>query len=77
MRNGVIRIWTEEPDYSWLGQRKYDWKYTCYGGTKEEDVHDAPAPLGKCIITSSFTDAGRSVTGILHFFDKTPIDWFT
>jgi hypothetical protein len=41
--------------------------------------------LGKRIILSSFVDAnlyhdlvsGKAVTGILHFFNKTPIDWFS
>ena len=85
MRNGMIRIRTDEPDYSCLENTEYSWKYTCYSGAKEETPVDAPAPLGKRIVTSSFGDAnlyhdlisGRSVTGILHFFNKTPIDWFT
>ena len=42
-------------------------------------------PLGRRIVTSSFVDvnlyhdliSGKSVTGILHFFNKTPIDWFS
>ena len=44
-----------------------------------------PKPLGKRVITSHYKDAnlyhdfisGKAVTGILHFFNKTPIDWWT
>jgi hypothetical protein len=85
MRHGVIRIRTEEPDYSDLEFKQYDWAYTCYGGAEEEIPSDAPKPLGKRIVTTSYVDAnlyhdlisGKSVTGILHFFNKTPIDWFS
>ena len=85
MRFATIRIRTEEPDYSDLERVKYDWFYTCYAGADEELPKDAPRPLGKRIITSSYVDAnlyhdlisGKSVTGILHFFNKTPIDWFS
>jgi hypothetical protein len=42
-------------------------------------------PLGKEVQTTTFVDAnlyhdlisGRSVTGILHLLNKTPIDWFS
>ena len=85
MRHGVIRIRTEEPDYSDLDKKEYDWFYSCYGGAKEEIPDDAPRPLGKRVVTTSYVDAnlyhdlisGKSVTGILHFFNKTPIDWYT
>ena len=43
---------------------------------------DAPEPLGKFVVTISYHDtnlchnvlAGRSVTGVLHLANKTPID---
>ncbi len=58
---------------------------TCYHGAKELLPTDAPTPLGKSVLTTSFVDAnlyhdlisGRSVTGILHLLNKTPIDWFS
>ena len=85
MRFGVIRIRTEEPDFSAIPEKKYEWEYTCYGNGKEEIPSDAPRPLGKRVVTSSYVDAnlyhdlvsGKAVTGILHFFNKTPIDWFS
>jgi hypothetical protein len=44
-----------------------------------------PTPLGKYVTLSHFVDAnlmhdlitGRSMTGILHLLNKTPIDWFS
>ena len=85
MRHAVIRIRTEMPDYSDIPTKEYDWKYTCYGGATEEIPHDTPRPLGKPVQTTHYFDAnlyhdlisGRSVTGILHLFNKTPIDWYS
>ena len=85
LQHGVIRIRTEEPDYSHLDDKQYEWFYTCYSGAKEELPTDLPKAYGKPVATSSFVDAnlhhdlisGKSVTGILHFFNKTPIDWYS
>ena len=85
MRHGVIRIRTEKPDFSGFPEKVYDWENTCYRGAKEVKPHDAPRPLGKSVVTSHYVDAnlyhdiisGRSVTGIMHFLNKTPIDWFS
>ena len=46
---------------------------------------DAPVPLGKHITLTHYVDAnlfhdaltGRSVTGILHMANATPIDWYS
>jgi hypothetical protein len=35
-KHGTIRINPEEPDYSGIPKKEYDWMYTCYPGTKEE-----------------------------------------
>jgi hypothetical protein len=85
MRDGVIRIRTEQPDYSNIPDTIYDWEHTVYAGAKEELPDDAPPPLGKEVVMTSFFDAnlyhdiitGKSVTGILHMFNQTPIDWFS
>ena len=82
---GGIKVRTSEPDYSELEKKDYDWFYSCYSGAKEEIPSDIPRPLGLRIIITSFVDAnlyhdmisGKSVTGILHFFNKTPIDWYS
>ena len=84
-RNGIIRIRTEEPDYSDLPVVEYDWTYTQYPYAKEEIPDDLPEPLGKPIVTSTFVDAnlyhdlitGRPCNGILHLWNKTPVDWYT
>ena len=85
MKHGVIRIRTELPDFSDHPEKVYDWENTCYRGAEEQKPHDAPEPLGNPVISSHYVDAnlyhdmisGRSVTGILHFLNKTPIDWFS
>jgi hypothetical protein len=46
---------------------------------------DAPEPLGKYVKLSHYVDAnlmhdvatGKSVTGILHLINKTPLDWYS
>ena len=46
---------------------------------------NAPSPLGKRVTFTHYVDAnlmhdlvtGKSVTGVLHFLNKTPIDWFS
>jgi len=85
MRQGVIRIWTEEPDLSVFPQSHHDWKYTAYFGAEELIPTDMPIPRGKRVQLSAYVDAnllhdlisGRSVTGILHLANKTPIDWYS
>jgi hypothetical protein len=82
---GIIRIDTSKPNYSHIPMKEYDWSYTCYKGAKELLPNDAPKPLGKPIVTTSYVDAnlyhdlisGRSITGILHLWNSTPIDWYS
>jgi len=84
MRNGAIRFRTGMPDYSRLPKLQYDWAHSVYGEVKELIPTDAPPPLGKPVITTSYVDAnlmhdlltGRSVTGILHFINQTPVAWY-
>ena len=85
MKHAAIRIRTEEPDYSDVPNFEYDWSQTVYGNVKEIKPHDAPKPLGKFVTLTHYVDAnlmhdistGRSVTGILHLLNKTPIDWYS
>ena len=85
MRHAAIRICTEEPDYSDLPNVEFDWAKSVYGEVKELTPHDAPEPLGKYVTLTHYVDAnlmhdmitGRSVTGILHLINKTPIDWYS
>jgi hypothetical protein len=85
MRFASIRIRTEEPDFSDVPDPEYDWTYTVYGKIKELLPKDAPEPLGKYVTLSHYVDAnlmhditsGKSVTGILHLVNKTPINWYS
>ena len=85
MRNAVVRVRTEEPDYSAIPKKLYDWEQSVYAGAEEVIPDDAPKPLGKPVVMTTFVDAnlyhdlvnGKSVTGILHLFNKTVIDWYS
>ena len=85
MKHATIRVRTEEPDFSALPSEPYKWDYSVYGDVKEELPKDAPEPLGKYVTTTHYVDAnlfhdiltGRSVTGILHLLNKTPIDYYS
>lgn len=85
MKHGFVRIRTDEPDYSALEKPNADWSHTVYGKVTEELPKDAPKPLGKRVVHTCYVDAnlqhdlttGRSVTGVLHFFNQTPIEWFS
>ena len=85
MKHGFIRVRTSEPEYSDLGESSYDWARTVYGDAKEQLPFDAPKPLGKPVVLTSYVDAnllhdmvtGRSVTAVLHLVNQTPIEWFS
>jgi hypothetical protein len=85
MRHAALRIRTEEPDYSDLPIFEHDWAKSVYGEIKELIPQDAPPPLGKVVTLTHYVDAnlmhdlitGRSLTGILHLMNKTPIDWYS
>jgi hypothetical protein len=84
-KHAKLRFRTHEPDMSGLPVPEYDWAESIYGKVKEDIPRDVPPPLGKAVVTVSYIDAnlmhclrtGRSVTGILHFLNSTPIDWYS
>jgi len=84
-KSAQIRFRTHEPDLTDLTVPEYDWADTVYGKAREEVPADAPPPLGRSVVTVSYVDAnllhclntGRSVTGILHFLNGTPVDWYS
>ena len=84
-KHGAIRVRTGLPDYSEIPHVTYDWMYSVYGQVNECLPTDAPAPLGKNIIVTTYVDAnlyhdllnGRAVTGVLHMLNGTPIDWYS
>ncbi len=85
MKHSCIRIRTDEPDYSDLPDPEYDWSKSVYGECTELVPDDANEPLGKPVTLTHYVDAnlmhdittGKSVTGILHLLNKTPIDWYS
>jgi len=85
MKHGVIRIRVSEPDYSDLPDQDFDWMHTVYGELSEILPPDAPEPLGEYVTLTHYVDAnlmhdittGKSVTGILHLLNQTPIDWYS
>ena len=84
-KHACIRVRTEVPDYSDLPVQSNDWLRSVYGRVREQRPSDAPPPKGKLVRTTTYKDAnlyhdlatGRAVTGILHFLNGTPIDWYT
>ena len=84
-RHATIRFLTDEPDFSDIPEQNPDWAYSVYGKVSEMIPDDAPEPLGMWVTLAHYVDAnlmhdlltGRSVTGILHLLNKTPIDWFS
>ena len=85
MKNAIICFRTQEPNYLDLPIAVHDWDTSVYGKISEILPTDAPAPHGKPVVTSYFVDAnlyhdmltGRSVTGVLHLVNQTPIDYFS
>ena len=84
-QSAAIRIRTAEPDFSDLPEQIFDWAKTVYGDVKELIPEDIPIPLGKFVTLVTYVDAnlfhnmitGWSVTGVLHFINKTPYDWYS
>jgi hypothetical protein len=86
MDDAAIRIRTGIPDNeTYYSMPTNDWMYTVYEGSTEETDPMDPTPKGHAVRTTSFVDAnlqhckitGKSATGILHFLNQTPIDWFS
>jgi len=84
-KHATIRIRTDEPDLSDLPEQKFDWAHSVYGNVEPLAADDAPPPLGGFVQLIHYSDAnlyhnlitGRSVTGILHLANQTPIDWYS
>ena len=81
-KGGMNKIDTTMPDFSHIPEKVYDWEQTCYRGATEDIDPDAPPPLGKPIMTTTYVDAnlyhdlisGKAVSGIMHFLNNTVID---
>ena len=85
-RHFMIRFCTDEPDQSPVSDMpNYTWKYLAYNLPSENIPKDTPPPLGNRVLLTYYFDAnlmhdvlsGKAVTGIFHFYNKTPIDWYS
>jgi len=85
MKEAAIRYRTEMPDVSDLKFVEEDWSRSPYAGSKEDIPKDMPRALGKPVLLLTYGDAnlchdllsGKAVTGLLHFINKTPFDWYS
>ena len=82
----MIRFRTQEPDLSNLDRATHgEWDKSVYEEFHEELPTDAPEPLGKRVTLIHWFDAnlmhdvlsGKSVTGCIHYFNKTPMMWYS
>ena len=84
-KNYAIRFRTDQPDYSFLPDQDFDWTYSVYGNVQEILPDDIPESLGEALTATTTMDAnlnhclatGKSLTGCLHFVNKTPVDWYS
>ena len=82
-KDASITFNIEVPEHSFLEIEQPEWKYI-YGECEEQLPPNMPEPRGKPVTITTFIDAnlmhdmvtGRSVTGIIHMMNKTPIEWF-
>jgi hypothetical protein len=83
--DGAIRFRIGIPNHEARDTPKtYDWMSTVYGNHKEELPDNMPEPKGKPFRTTTYADAnlmhclvtGRSMSGIIHLVNQTPIQWF-
>jgi hypothetical protein len=83
-KHAAIRVRTDEPDFSMFPDQVHDWKHSICGEVKEQLPTDAPEPLGKEVVLTTYVDAnlyhdfvtGRSLTAVLHLINQTPFDWY-
>jgi hypothetical protein len=80
-----IHVLTDKSDYSDVEKIEYDWVKSVYADVLEIIPKDTPPPPGGFVTLTHYQDAnlyhniitGCSVTGILHFMNKMPIDWYS
>ena len=71
---------------TWVAHKKVLQVFRTRGSNVQEILpDDMPDPLGEAVITTTTMDAnlnhclatGKSLTGCLHFVNKTPVDWYS
>jgi hypothetical protein len=74
MKEGIIHVHTDKPDYSGLPKQEFDWATSVYGNISEVLPTNSPSPLSKYVTLTHYFDAnlyhdmltGCSITGLLH-----------
>ena len=83
--DGAIRFRTGIPDHESRGTPvSYNWINSVYGPNEEELPDNMPPPRGQPFRTTTYEDAnlmhclvtGRSMSGIIHLVNQTPVQWF-
>ena len=87
LKHFKIRFCIDEPDYSNILDISdyHDWRDAAYRKHEESLPMNAPPPFGKRVVLTHYYDAslmhdvltGKAVTGVLHFYNKTPIDLYS
>ena len=85
IKNYAIMFRSDQPEYSFLPDQDFDWTYSVYGYVQEILPDYMPEPLGEAVIITTSMNAnmnhclatGKSLTGCLHFVNKTPVDWYS
>ena len=57
MKEAIIRVRTDEPDYSGLPDQEFEWEQSVYGKVSEIIPTDAPPPLGNYVMLTHYFDA--------------------
>ena len=85
-RGAKLRYCTEKPEFSSTPEiPPLDWKNVPYGNPVKQLPLDAPEPLGESVQLTALYNvnlmhdmlSARSDTWYLHFWNKTPIDWYS
>ena len=84
-KDHAIRFITDQPDYSFLIDQDSDWTYSVYSNVQDIHHDDMLEPLGEAETTTTTMDGnsnhcfatGKSLTGCLHFVNKTLVDWYS
>ncbi|KAL7563772.1 hypothetical protein ACA910_020456 [Epithemia clementina (nom. ined.)] len=73
------------PNHDDLPEKNHDWIRSVYGEVTDKIPDNAPEPLGKEVLISTYLDAnlancmatGRAATAVLHFVNMTLIEWYS
>ena len=84
-KEAAIRFRPSMPKYNDFMAPTYDWDQSVYRGIEDDIPKDVPTPKGRAVRLSTYVDAtllhccstGRAASGVLHFINDTPVDWFS